>query len=403
MLMIGESVLSLLIVTTTESRRYYLIATVGALVIVVLQALKYESEPSHAHGHALFQNFRNGMCYGYVIQILSMGLIALGISFKIFLYQAVSEEEGDYGDGRRLAAKASVSEEAGAALFTAALSLVLVSLELILLTHNGVQNAYGHLFLKGSKEEQILGIKKPNWPMIMICLVKIAVLLFALTLNQWTTDQVVLTLCGFAIMTTMALTRILGWRFVHHKQAIDDFVAGVGDSIQGNLSVIGGSTHEAARGVTKTIKKAVSFMPGESVASVDSRSSRNSKLKFGLDRSKTDEKDGSVQSDAKDSISTHKTNDAYDIDESFDSIIVADLKGIMRKVNETTLAMFGYASKAELVGKNLSMLVGGNEAASHDHYMKGFVTAGKQSVVLGKQRKVHAKRADGSEFPCLVR
>jgi len=144
-------------------------------------------------------------------------------------------------------------------------------------------------------------------------------------------------------------------------------------------------------------------MPGESVASVDSRSSRNSKLKFGLDRSKTDEKDGSVQSDAKDSISTHKTNDAYDIDESFDSIIVADLKGIMRKVNETTLAMFGYASKAELVGKNLSMLVGGNEAASHDHYMKGFVTAGKQSVVLGKQRKVHAKRADGSEFPCLVR
>jgi len=232
MLMIGESVLSLLIVTTTESRRYYLIATVGALVIVVLQALKYESEPSHAHGHALFQNFRNGMCYGYVIQILSMGLIALGISFKIFLYQAVSEEEGDYGDGRRLAAKASVSEEAGAALFTAALSLVLVSLELILLTHNGVQNAYGHLFLNGSKEEQILGIKKPNWPMIMICLVKIAVLLFALTLNQWTTDQVVLTLCGFAIMTTMALTRILGWRFVHHKQAIDDFVAGVGDSIQ---------------------------------------------------------------------------------------------------------------------------------------------------------------------------
>ena len=55
----SESVLSLMIVETTESRDYYLIATLCCVSIFFLQALKFESEPSHADGHALYRNFRN--------------------------------------------------------------------------------------------------------------------------------------------------------------------------------------------------------------------------------------------------------------------------------------------------------------------------------------------------------
>lgn len=48
MLMLGEAVLSLLIVDTTESTKYYVVAGVGVLTVILLQAVKFESEPSHA-------------------------------------------------------------------------------------------------------------------------------------------------------------------------------------------------------------------------------------------------------------------------------------------------------------------------------------------------------------------
>jgi len=51
--MIGEGILSLLIVETVEARDYYFVTVFGILTIIFIQILKFESEPSHAEGHAL--------------------------------------------------------------------------------------------------------------------------------------------------------------------------------------------------------------------------------------------------------------------------------------------------------------------------------------------------------------
>ena len=51
--MIGEGILSLLIVETVELRDYYIITTFGVLTIIFIQILKFESEPTHAEGHAM--------------------------------------------------------------------------------------------------------------------------------------------------------------------------------------------------------------------------------------------------------------------------------------------------------------------------------------------------------------
>ena len=48
--MLGESILSLLIVETTESKDYYMTVSLCILIVIVLQAFKFESEPSHADG-----------------------------------------------------------------------------------------------------------------------------------------------------------------------------------------------------------------------------------------------------------------------------------------------------------------------------------------------------------------
>jgi len=89
-------------------------------------------------------------------------------------------------------------------------------------------------------------------------------------------------------------------------------------------------------------------------------------------------------------------------DESFDAIIIIDPKGVIEHVNATVLSDFGYASKGELIGKNISMLVGGDEAKYHDMYLQRFHEAGKHDSTIGKQRILYSKRKDGSEFPCVI-
>ena len=56
-------------------------------------------------------------------------------------------------------------------------------------------------------------------------------------------------------------------------------------------------------------------------------------------------------------------------DTSFDAIVVIDCKGLIQNINVTTLTEFGYESKNELMGTNISLLVGGGEAVKHDQYL----------------------------------
>ena len=50
LLMLGEGILSLLIVETIESKEYILIALFGVITMIFIQILKFESEPTHAEG-----------------------------------------------------------------------------------------------------------------------------------------------------------------------------------------------------------------------------------------------------------------------------------------------------------------------------------------------------------------
>ena len=99
--MIGEGILSLLIVETAEVKDYYIITTFGVITIIFIQILKFESEPSHGDGHAMWRNLLNGMCYSMLIQLLSMALIVFGVTYKVFLKgivkNAVKDAEKDNG------------------------------------------------------------------------------------------------------------------------------------------------------------------------------------------------------------------------------------------------------------------------------------------------------------------
>ncbi|EJK60640.1 hypothetical protein THAOC_18967, partial [Thalassiosira oceanica] len=112
LLMIGEGILSLLIVETTPTLSHYIITTCGSVA--------------------------SSYAYTYLIQILSLSLIPFGVSYKVLLQNefaaAQNAVKGYDGASRLLAAAPKVAPETAATLFSGGLTATLVALELLTLT-----------------------------------------------------------------------------------------------------------------------------------------------------------------------------------------------------------------------------------------------------------------------------
>jgi len=222
LLMMGESVLSLLIVDTTEERDYYVVAVFGIITVFVLQAIHFESEPSHAEAHALWRNMTAQLVYGYLIQVLSMGLIALGASYKVMLkvihQESIEEEKTDKdtdNEHRNLAGAYNVKDKAMAGIFCASLALVLLALEVMGLTHGGPRELKKRLFGVGVSVKS-----KKRLPIILMSILKLCMLVFTILLPLWVTEPTTVVFIGFCIASSFAVMRVIGWNIYHKKHEI---------------------------------------------------------------------------------------------------------------------------------------------------------------------------------------
>ena len=80
-----------------------------------------------------------------------------------------------------------------------------------------------------------------------------------------------------------------------------------------------------------------------------------------------------------------------------DGIFVIDGHGMIQDVNPAAARCFGWAV-AEMLGRNIAMIMPDQEAAAHDGHVRRYL-AGGEPRVIGKGREVEAKRRDGSRFP----
>ncbi|MDX8126728.1 PAS domain S-box protein [Methylomonas sp. OY6] len=78
-------------------------------------------------------------------------------------------------------------------------------------------------------------------------------------------------------------------------------------------------------------------------------------------------------------------------------VISIDSSGLIRMFNPAAEKLFGWSS-AEIVGKNVSLLMPEPDASAHDSYIQHFL-ATHQAKILGIEREVIAQRKDGSRFP----
>lgn len=80
-----------------------------------------------------------------------------------------------------------------------------------------------------------------------------------------------------------------------------------------------------------------------------------------------------------------------------DAVIVSDAEGVIQRTNAAAADLFGY-ERAEMEGRNVSMLMPSETAGLHDGHMSRYIQTG-EARIIGTGRDVIGLRKDQSVFP----
>ncbi len=101
MLMLGESILSLLIVNDVHHKaqvEYYTTFYVGIVSVTLLQVLYFRTQPHSADHHAMRRTRKSGIAFNYFIQFYSAALIVVGASYNMLLSEYTEKYFNDAED-----------------------------------------------------------------------------------------------------------------------------------------------------------------------------------------------------------------------------------------------------------------------------------------------------------------
>jgi len=219
MLLLGESVLSLLIVETSMSKDYYITFYCGIISVVLLQYLHFRSQPHHASEHAMRRNKNAGMVFSYLMQTYSFALVSVGVSFKMLLYEFIYEANGGYKLRRLLqllrdSAMRHLAGEGGpkystderqqrvANFFCGSLAIAWICLDLMILTHQGLRSNVRRCECQITKKISKLGV--------LFAFIRVGLVAFIASLSQYVKNPELIAIIGMVAIIAQVFMRVLG-------------------------------------------------------------------------------------------------------------------------------------------------------------------------------------------------
>lgn len=219
MLLLGESILSLLIVETSLSKNYYITFYCGIVSVVLLQYLHFRSQPHHASEHAMRRNKNAGMVFSTLMQTYSFALVAVGVSFKMLLYEYIYQESGGYklrkllkvlrdsamrhlagGGGPKYSA--DERQQRVANFFCGSMAIAWICLDLMILTHQGLRNNVHRCECQITKKISKLGV--------LFAIIRAGLIVFIASLSQYVQKPELIAIIGMVTIIAQVLTRFLG-------------------------------------------------------------------------------------------------------------------------------------------------------------------------------------------------
>lgn len=210
MLMLGESVLSLIIVEESPGRRYFVTSGTGIVAVTMMQYLYFRTNPASADDHAMRRSMAGGLQFFYSLVVYSACLILMGCSFKLILHQYLDEYEKKAGeDEDELADSAHRITN----MFSWSLAGAFFFMDLMLVSHRGWKLNLGRMIHGG----------RIRWGPTLCTAGLVFFYVLTASLPYFVSNLEVLSVAGCAIVLLQVLLRTLGFRyFPVSKRAMED-------------------------------------------------------------------------------------------------------------------------------------------------------------------------------------
>jgi hypothetical protein len=216
MLMLGETVLSLLIVDLSEGFDYYKTFYSGVISIVLLEYLHFRSQPHDPNEHAWRRDKNSGFVFLVLMHIYSASLIVLGASYKMLLYEYVYAEDGNNrrmllpaltrllagGESAALRFETDDRRQRIANFFCGSMALVFFCMDAMATAHRGISANIHRCVFEATH-------KTRYWVVFLVAL-RVAVICFIASLSQYTTAPGVLAFVGLCGILGQLILRVLG-------------------------------------------------------------------------------------------------------------------------------------------------------------------------------------------------
>ena len=213
MLMLGETVLSLLIAPQSKGARYYLTFYTGITAVTMLQYLFFRSQPFAIEDHATRRSRPGALLFAEMLTVYSGCLIIFGGAYKLTLDQYLLEET--LPPGAMVGVYTLVQRrERIANLFCWSLTVSILALDTMIITHRGFKDNFARFRNPETGGCHIV-------PTIILT-VNLSLIVLTATLSMWVRSLEWMSVFGLLIVVLNVLLRTFGLRhFPVSKKAMD--------------------------------------------------------------------------------------------------------------------------------------------------------------------------------------